>query len=102
LTSSLVWLVLGPVVGAVDGHYPLFLGVGTLAVVAVGVAQLLFTKVMGPFAVLLGMLLWVVFGVPSSNLALSMHSMPGFFQWLHGVLPLPAAGETLRSVIYFD
>ena len=58
-TSSLVWLILGPLVGAVDGHYPLFLGVGTLAVTAVGMAQLLFTKVLGPFAVLLGMLLWV-------------------------------------------
>ncbi|MCR6031125.1 ABC transporter permease [Nocardioides sp. zg-579] len=102
LTSSLVWLVLGPLVGAVDGHYPLFLGVGTLAVTAVASAQLLFTKVLGPFAVLLGMLLWVVFGVPSSNLALSVHAMPGFLQWLHGVLPLPAAGEAIRSAVYFD
>ncbi|WP_181311918.1 ABC transporter permease [Nocardioides campestrisoli] len=102
LTSSLVWLILGPLVGAVEGHYPLFLGVGTLAVAAVGTAQLLFTKVLGPFAVLLGMLLWVVFGVPASNLALSVHSMPGFIEWLNGVLPLPAAGGALRSAIYFD
>ncbi|MDN4175360.1 ABC transporter permease [Nocardioides sp. SOB77] len=102
LTSSLVWLVLGPLVGAVDGHYPLFLGVGTLAVTAVATAQLLFTKVLGPFAVLLGMLLWVVLGVPASNLALSVHAMPGFLQWLHGVLPLPAAGEALRSAVYLD
>ncbi|MRJ75834.1 ABC transporter permease [Aeromicrobium sp. SMF47] len=101
LTSSLIWLILGPLVGAVDGHYPLFLGVGTLAVMAVGVSQLLFTKVMGPFAVLLGMLLWVVFGVPSSGLAMAIDTMPGFFGWLHGVLPLPAAGEAIRSVIYF-
>ena len=100
-TSSLIWLILGPVVGAVDGHYALFLGIGTLAVTAVGVAQLMFTKVLGPFAVLLGMLLWVVFGVPASNLAMSIHSMPEMFQWLHGVLPLPAAGEALRSVLYF-
>ncbi|CAM5714215.1 hypothetical protein SHIRM173S_08626 [Streptomyces hirsutus] len=48
------------------------------------------------------MLLWVVFGMPASNLALSLHSMPGFFQFLHGVLPLPAAGESLRSLLYFD
>ncbi|NHC23334.1 ABC transporter permease [Nocardioides sp. IC4_145] len=102
LTSSLIWLILGPIVGAVDGHYPLFLGVGTLAVTAVAAAQLLFTKVLGPFAVLLGMLLLVVFGVPASNLALSIHTMPGFLQWLHELLPLPAAGEALRSAIYFD
>lgn len=101
-TSSLIWLILGPLVGAVDGHYLQFLGVGVLAVGAVGMAQLLFTKVMGPMAVLLGMLLWVVFGMPASNLALSVHVMPGFFSWLNGVLPLPAAGEALRSILYFD
>lgn len=102
MTSTLIWLILGPVVGAVEGHYPLFLGVGTLAVLAVGVTQMLLTKVMGPFAVLVGMLLWVIFGMPASNLALPIHSMPGFFGWLHDVLPLPAAGGALRSVIYFD
>ena len=102
VTSTLIWLILGPVVGAVEGHYPLFLAVGTLAVLAVGVTQMLLTKVMGPFAVLVGMLLWVIFGMPASNLALPIHSMPGFFGWLHDVLPLPAAGGALRAVIYFD
>ncbi len=102
LTSTIVWLILGPVVGAVDGHYLTFLGVGMLATAAVGLAQLLFTKLMGPLAVLLGMLIFVVFGMPASNLALPVHTMPGFFQFLHGVLPLPAAGEALRSALYFD
>lgn len=102
LTSSLIWLILGPIVGAVEGHYPLFLGVGTLAVSAVGITQLLFTKILGPFAVLLGMMLWVIFGVPASGLAMSVETMPIFFQWLHGVLPLPAAGEAIRAVVYFE
>lgn len=101
-TSSLIWLLLGPVIGGVEGHFLDFLGVGALAIAAVGLTQLLFTKVMGPMAVLLGMLLWVVFGMPASNLALPIESMPGFFGWLHGVLPLPAAGEALRSLLYFD
>ncbi|MER5479345.1 ABC transporter permease [Streptomyces sp. NPDC002734] len=102
LTSSVIWLILGPLVGAVDGHYLQFVGVGMLATMAVGCAQMLFTKLVGPLAVLFGMLLWVCFGMPSSNLALSVHTMPGFFQWLHGVLPLPAAGESLRALLYFD
>ncbi|MGW9496025.1 ABC transporter permease [Streptomyces prasinus] len=102
VTSTLIWTILGPVVGAVDGHYLEFLGIGMLTVCAVGMAQLLFTKLAGPLAVLIGMLLWVVLGMPASNLALSVHSMPGFFQWLHGGLPLPAAGEALRSLLYFD
>ncbi|MET8118619.1 ABC transporter permease [Micromonospora sp. NPDC005189] len=101
-TSSIIWLILGPIVGAVEGHYLTFLGVGMLATGAVGMTQLLLSKLIGPLAVLPGMLLWVVFGMPASNLALSVHNMPGFFQFLHGVLPLPAAGESLRSVLYFN
>ncbi|MCZ2526134.1 DUF3533 domain-containing protein [Streptomyces sp. NPDC059506] len=102
LTSTVVWCILGPLVGAVDGHYLQFLGVGMLATGAVGLTQLLFTKFMGPLAVLLGMLLWVVLGMPASNLAVPVHTMPGFYSFLHGVLPLPAAGEALRSLLYFD
>ncbi len=100
--GTVIWLLLGPVVGAVGGHYLEFLGVGMLAICAVGLTQLLFTKLLGPLAVLLGMLLYVVFGMPASNLALSVDVMPGFFGFLHGVLPLPAAGEALRSLLYFD
>ncbi|MCZ2825865.1 MULTISPECIES: ABC transporter permease [unclassified Modestobacter] len=101
-TSALIWLILGPIVGAVDGHFLGFFGVGMLAIGAVGAAQLLFTKLMGPLAVLIGMLLYVVLGMPASGLALSVDVMPGFFSFLHGVLPLPAAGEALRSLVYFD
>ncbi|WP_433350038.1 ABC transporter permease [Micromonospora sp. CA-111912] len=102
LTSTIIWLILGPIVGAVDGHYLQFLGVGMLATGAVGLAQLFFTKLMGPLGVIIGMLLYVVLGMPSSNLALSVDVMPGFFSFLHRVLPLPAAGETLRTLLYFD
>ena len=102
LTSTVTWLILGPIVGAVDGHYLAFVGIGLLATGAVGIGQLLFARTLGGLAVLPGMLLWVVFGVPSSNLATPIHAMPDFFGYLHNVLPLPATGEALRSVIYFD
>lgn len=101
VSSTIIWTILGPVIGAVDGHFLPFVAIGTLAVMAVHTTQLLFTKLVGPFAVLLGMLLWVIFGVPASGLALPIDTMPGFFQWLHHVLPLPAAGEAIRSVLYF-
>ncbi|QCX27019.1 ABC transporter permease [Nocardioides jishulii] len=102
LMSTAIWTVLGPVMGAVDGHYPLFLGVGTLTIAAVANSMHVFTRLLGPLQVLLGMLLLVVFGVPASGLAMSLESMPGFFQALHHVLPLGQAGQALRSAIYFD
>ena len=100
--SSVIWLILGPGMGAVEGHFPAFLGIGTLTVLAVATTQFLFTKILGPLAVLLGMLLFVVFGMPASGLALPLESMPGFFRFLHHGLPLGQAGEALRSVVYFD
>jgi hypothetical protein len=102
VVPSVIWLVLGPVVGAVEGHYLTFLGIGSLTIAAVGSIQLFLTKLAGPVAVLIGMLFLVVFGMPASNLALPLDSMPGFFRFLHDVLPLAAAGESLRSVLYFD
>lgn len=102
LMSSAIWLILGPIMGAVDGHYSLFLGVGTLAIAAVANSMHVFTRILGPLQVLLGMLLLVVFGVPASGLAMSLESMPGFFQAIHHVLPLGQSGEAIRSAVYFD
>ena len=102
LTSTVIWLIMGPLVGAIDAPFLQVLGVGMLTVAAVGLTQLLFVKILGPFAVVLGMAVFVVLGMPASNLALSVDVMPGFFSFMHGVLPLPAAGEALRSLLYFD
>lgn len=102
LMSTAIWTILGPIMGAVDGHYPLFLGVGTLAIAAVANSMHVFTRILGPLQVLLGMLLLVVFGVPASGLAMSLESMPGFFQVIHHILPLGQAGEAIRTAIYFD
>ena len=102
VTSAIIWVILGPIVGAVDAAFLPFVGIGMLTVAAVGLAQLLFAKILGPFAVVLGMAVFVVLGMPASNLALSVDVMPGFFSFMHGVLPLPAAGEALRSLLYFD
>lgn len=100
--STVIWLLLGPLLGGVEGHYLTFLGVGSLTIAAVGLFQLFFAKLAGPVSVLIGMLLLVVFGMTSSNLALPIESMPAFFGFLHHILPLPAAGGALRSAIYFD
>ncbi|WP_052850178.1 ABC transporter permease [Streptomyces avicenniae] len=101
LMSLVIWTLAGPVVGAVSGHTAEILGIGWLAVVAVGLTQALLSRLAGPLAVIPGIALFMFLGVPASNLALSVHTMPGFFSFLHDVLPLPAAGESLRAVLYF-
>ena len=40
-------------------------------------------------------------GVPSSNGAFSVYMAPEWFRTLHDLLPMPAAVEIVRSILYF-
>ncbi|WP_244970726.1 ABC transporter permease [Gordonia jinghuaiqii] len=102
IASLLTWIIAGPVLGAAQGSAWEVLGIGWLAVFAVGAVQLFLTRILGPLAVLAGMLFLMVLGIPASNMGMSVYTMPGIFPWLHGFLPTPAAGEAFRSVMYFD
>ncbi|MCK8674686.1 ABC transporter permease [Rhodococcus sp. HM1] len=101
LIGSLVWLVAGPILGVIQGHTATVLGICWLSIFAVGSVQLFLTRILGPMAVLAGMLFVMVLGVPASNLGMSVYSLPSIYSSLHGFLPTAAAGESLRSVLYF-
>lgn len=101
LSSFLAWLIAGPILGAAQGAAWEVLGIGFLGVFAVGAVQLFLTRILGPLAVLAGMLFLMVLGIPASNMGMSVYTMPGIFAWLHGILPTPAMGEAFRSVMYF-
>lgn len=40
-------------------------------------------------------------GVPSSGGAMSVYMEPAIFRVLHDILPMPAAVESVRSILYF-
>ncbi|MYQ33891.1 ABC transporter permease [Streptomyces sp. SID4956] len=101
LISVVTWLLAGPLIGAIEGHAAAVLGLGWLSIFSVAMAQTLLSRLMGPLAVLPGITLFMFLGVPASNLSMSQYAVPGFFRFLHDVLPLPAAGEALRGVLYF-
>ncbi|WP_230206442.1 ABC transporter permease [Microbacterium gorillae] len=103
VVAATVWTVTGPILGIVDGaDAGAVMGIAWLGVFAIGSVQLFFTRLFGPMAVIVGMLFLMVLGMPASNMAMSVHTMPGFYQFLHGFLPTPAIGESMRSVLYFD
>ncbi|WP_210250481.1 ABC transporter permease [Arthrobacter yangruifuii] len=102
LIAGLVWAVTGPMLGVIEGHSAAVLGVSWLTVFAVGSVQLFLTRILGPMAVLAGMLFLMVLGVPASNMSMSVHTMPGLYPYLHSFLPAAATGESLRSYLYFD
>ncbi len=101
LIGTLVWVVAGPILGAVEGPTATLLGISWLSIFAVGSVQLFLTRILGPMAVLVGMLFVMVLGVPASNLGMSIYALPSIYVPLHGFLPTAAAGEALRSVVYF-
>lgn len=101
LMSAFVWLIAGPITGAVDGHFwPLF-GVGIVAIYSVALFAAIFERLIGLFAIIpvVGILMFL--GVPASNGALSIYMEPEIFRILHGYLPMPAAVESVRSILYF-
>lgn len=100
LIGVLMWAVTGPLLGVVEGHAAAVIGICALGVFAIGSVQLFLTRLVGPMAVLVGMLLLMVLGIPSSNMAMSLHTLPPMFSFFHNFLPTPAVGEALRAVLY--
>ncbi|MGI5220860.1 ABC transporter permease [Nocardia sp. CA-290969] len=100
--SAVVWVIAGPIVGAVHGHFLPLLGVGAVAIFSTALFTTIFVRVLGMLAVLPVIAVLMFLGVPASNGALSIYMEPEIFRALHDVLPMPAAVESARSILYFD
>ena len=101
--AGLVWTVACPILDVVDVKDTVaVLGIAWLGVFAISCVQLFITRLVGALGVIIGILFLMVLGMPSSNMAMPVYSMPKFFRFTHEFLPMPAIGESLRSVLYFD
>lgn len=47
-------------------------------------------------------LLFVLLSIPSSGGAIPRQMVPGFFRWLHPIMPLGNLVDALRGIFYFD
>ncbi|MDX3574133.1 ABC transporter permease [Streptomyces sp. ID05-47C] len=94
-------MLVGPVIGGFEDHVAQVMCVGWLTSFCASMVTAFFARYLGPLAVLVVAPLFMFLGVPASGGALTVYAEPGFFQFLHGVLPTPATLETIRSVIYF-
>ena len=99
--SAVIYMIAGPLTHAVDGHFWELFGVGMLAIFAVSMLTTVFNRLIGMLCLLPTMLLVMFLGVPASNGALSIYMEPRMFTILHDILPMPAAVESVRSVLYF-
>ena len=99
--SAVVWTIAGPIIGAVSGHAWQLIGIGALATFTISLFTAVFARLLGMLAVLPVILVVMFLGVPASGGGLSIYMSPEIFRVLHDVLPMPAAVESARSILYF-
>ncbi|GAA3865099.1 hypothetical protein GCM10022381_06110 [Leifsonia kafniensis] len=99
--SAWIWLLAGPIIGAIDGHFWQMFGVGAFAIFCIALFATLFERLLGMLALIpvIGILMFL--GMPASGGALPVFMLPPAFQWLHSILPMPASLEAIRSILYF-
>ncbi|MCX6501815.1 MAG: ABC transporter permease [Microbacterium sp.] len=99
--SAYVWIIAAPIVGAISGHFWPMFGAGALAIFCVSLFATLLERLLGMLALLpvIGILMFL--GMPASGGTLPVYMLPDAFQRLHQILPMPAALEAIRSILYF-
>ncbi len=99
--SAVLWLIAAPVTGSVDGHFWQLWGVGAVAVFCTAMFSAVLERLIGMLAIIPAIGTLMLIGVPASGGGLSVYMEPGIFRVLHGILPMPAAVEAVRSILYF-
>lgn len=99
--SAVIWTIAGPVVGAIDGHFWQLFGTGIVAIFCTALFTTVFARLLGLLAVIPAVAILMFLGVPASGGAMSVYMEPEIFRVLHGILPMPAAVESVRSILYF-
>jgi hypothetical protein len=95
-------LVTNVVVDAFPGEFLGVWGVATLFVLAVGLPIAAFQVLLGLPGTLVGLVVFVVVGSPSSGGGTAPELLPGFWRAISQLLP-PGAGTTaMRDVVYFN
>ncbi len=99
--SAVLLLIAGPITSSIDGHFwPLF-GAGTIAVFCVAMFSAMVERLIGMLSIIPVIGLMMLIGVPASGGGLSIYMEPEIFRVLHEILPMPAAVESVRSILYF-
>ncbi|MDO5753941.1 ABC transporter permease [Arthrobacter sp.] len=99
--SAVLYMIAGPMVRAIDGHFWALFGTGAVAIFAMAMFATVFERLIGMLSIIPVVAILMFLGVPSSGGALSVYMEPEIFRVLHDILPMPAAVEATRSILYF-
>lgn len=99
--SAVLWWIAGPLIGAIDGHFWAMFGTGAIAIFTMAMVAAVFERLIGMLSILPVVAVLMFMGIPASGAALSIYMQPEIFTVLHEILPMPAAVEAVRSILYF-
>ena len=95
-------LVVGPVLGAMTGHFVALWWLGALLVFAAAAMTMAFQVVFGVLGIGITVLVFVVLGNPSAGGAYSAELLPPFWRTIGDWIPTGAGTAAVRRVVYFD
>lgn len=75
---------------------------GTFAIAAVGVTSLALISALGSMGLLVNLLIFVIFGLPSAGATIPLQAAPAFYGWLASFEPMHQVFLGVRALLYFD
>lgn len=94
-------VIVGPVLGALPGHFGQLWAVGGLIVFAAAATTVAFQVLLGTAGIGLTILVFVVLGNPSAGGAYPTSLLPPFWRAIGPWLPPGAGTTTVRNTVYF-
>lgn len=93
-------IVVGPVLGALTGHFLALWGLGTLLVLAAATVTMAFEVLFGIIGIGITVLVFVVLGNPSAGGAYQPALLPTFWREIGLLLPNGAGTDAVRRIVY--
>ena len=94
-------LIVGPVLGALTGHFAAIWCVGALLVFCAAAVTMAFQVLFGVLGIGLTLILFVVLGNPSAGGAYQASLLPPFWRAIGNSIPNGAGVEAIRRIAYF-
>jgi hypothetical protein len=94
-------LIVGPLLGALTGHFLALWGLGILLVFCAAAVTMAFQVLAGILGIGITVLLFVVLGNPSAGGAYQTWLLPGFWRVISPLIPNGAGVQAARHIVYF-
>ncbi|MDA8267280.1 MAG: DUF3533 domain-containing protein [Actinomycetota bacterium] len=94
-------MIVGPVLGALTGHFMALWWLGALLVFCAAAVTMAFQVFLGVFGIGLTLIVFVVLGNPSAGGAYQASLLPPFWRAIGSSIPNGAGVEAIRRIVYF-